>query len=225
MLSLGVKHDAGAWSLGLSAWERRFCLVVLAFNAVLALGIAALKLATDMDLGILMKDVVVLTDLPPYAGSYQFVSILFYAGSTAVALFAAAVYSATPKPEPIRHLLVLVSGYTAFACVDDLFLLHENGLYVGLPERGVIAIHAALMVWMVLKAWRLGARTPWPILGVSIAAMALAVVFDLPGVHFPGQGPAEETFETLGAALLASYFVLTAYRLLASRLAVEPGGA
>jgi len=224
VLSLGVKHEVGAWSFGLSAWERRFCGVILAFNAALALGIAALKLASGMDLSILMKDVVVLADLPPYAGSYQFVSILLYAASTAISLFAAVAYSSASRPEPIRQLLILGGGYSAFACADDLLLLHENGFYVGLPERGVIAIHAVLLAWVVLRAWRLGPRTPSPILWASIAAMALAVLLDLPGYHFPGQGPAEETFETLGAALLASYFTLTAHRLLAPHLAVGLGG-
>lgn len=223
--NLGVKHEAGGWSFGLSAWERRFCGVVLAVNAVLALGIAVLKLATGMDLNILMKDVVLLAGLPSYAGSYQFISILSYAASTSVSFFVAAAYSSASRPDPIRRLLVLSGGYTAFACIDDLFLLHENGFYVGLPERGVIALHAALMAWVVLTAWRLGPRTPWPILWASVAAMALAVLLDLPGFHFPGQVPAEETFETLGAALLASYVILTAYRLLAPRLAVVPGGA
>lgn len=107
----------------------------------------------------------------------------------------------------------------AFACFDVLFLLHENGFYVGLPERGVMTIHGALMLWIATRAWRLGSRTPWLILVASIGLMALAVVLDLPGYHFPGQGPAEETVENLGAALLASYLILTAYRLVAPRLA------
>lgn len=215
-MAVGLDRREGAWNLGLSALERRAFAVVLGFNLALALALAVLKLAGGMDLNVLVRDVVFIADLPPYAGAYQFVSILFYAAGAAVALFAVAAHPG--GGEPVRGLLAVGGGYAAFACLDDLYTLHEHGLYIGLPERGVFAIHAALFAWLALRAWRLGARTPWPILAGSLGAAVVAALLDLPGYHFPAQVPSEEILETLGAALLATYLVLTAYRLLAPRL-------
>ena len=203
-------------SFGLNEGERRFCAAVLGFNLVLALGILGLKVVTGMDLKVLMQDVIVVANLPPYTGAYQFVSILFYAAGAAIALFAVAV-----RPDDARwSLLAVGGGYAAFACLDDLFTLHENGLFIGLPERGVMAIHAALLVWVLVRARQLGARTPWPVLMAGVGGMALAFLIDAPGFHFPGEGTIEEVLETMGAALLAAYLILTSYRMVAPGPAV-----
>jgi hypothetical protein len=206
------------WALGLNEQEQRFCVAVLGFNLILALGIIILKLATGMNLRVLLQDVTVVADLPPYAGAYQFVSILFYAAAAAVALFAVAAQPA----DPVRGLLGLGGGYAAFACLDDLFTLHENGLFIGLPERGVMALHAGLLVWLLAQALRLRARTPWPVLAGALVVMTMAFAIDAPGLHFAGEATAEEMLETVGATLLAAYLILTAYRRVAPRLAAGP---
>jgi hypothetical protein len=220
---MDVRLGSGArdWTLGLSGPERRFLLGVLLFNAVLVVVIGGVKFWTGINLKILMQDVIVVAELPAYTGAYQFVAILFDATAAAIALFAVAA-SPPGGAREVRSLLALGGGYAAFACLDDLFTLHENGLFIGLPERGVMAIHAALLGWVAVKAWRLGPQTPRLLLGLSLGAMLAAQVLDLPGYHFPMQGVSEEVLETLGAALLASYLILTAYRLLAPRLGAEP---
>lgn len=216
-----LRWERRGWSLGLSGPEMRFLGGVLLFNAVLVMVIGLVKLATGMDLKVLMQDVIVVAGLPAYTGAYQFVAILFDAAAAAIALFVAAAWTRRDEGA-LRGLLALGGGYAAFACLDDLYTLHENGLFIGLPERGVMTIHAALLGWLGAKAWRLGDRTPWPLLALSVGAMILAVVLDLPGYHFPAQGSSEEVLETLGAAMLASYLILTAHRLVAPRLAAGP---
>lgn len=73
VLNFGVRNKLEGQELGLSSQERWSCAVIVGFNAFLALGAAVLKLVSGMDLSILMKDVVVIANLPPYAGAYQMV--------------------------------------------------------------------------------------------------------------------------------------------------------
>ncbi|WP_299357947.1 hypothetical protein [uncultured Paracoccus sp.] len=189
--------------------EMRASLVVILANLVLAF---IIYMAGGIDPGFLMRDVVSIAGLPAYTGAYGYVAVLLFAAGATIGIFSATALP--PQTRHLRGLLVLGGAYAALACLDDLYLLHEKGFYLGLSEKKSLLIHVVLVGWLMLKTAAVWRDVPWPLFALTLVCMAASTTLDVAPPSFEGQGLAEEFFETTGAAFLAAFLALTAHRAL-----------
>lgn len=199
--------------------EKLAAALVVAVNLALGLGLTAIYLTRGVEPHLLMRDITAIAQLPPWTGAYGFVAVLFFAVGASIALFAAALLRGAGTGA-VRRLLVVGGLYLAFGCLDDLYTMHEHGLYIGLSEKKVLALHLGLLGAVLLAAVPVWRDTPWPFLLMALGCFVVSTVLDVvPTQTFAAQGWGEEVFETTGTALLSAYVVLTAYRALSGRAA------
>lgn len=206
-------------AVALTAGEKWAAALVVGVNVVLGLGLTAIYLTRGIEPHLLMRDITAIAELPPWTGAYGFVAVLFFAAGASIALFAAALLRG-PRMGAVQRLLVVGGLYLAFGCLDDLYTMHEHGLYIGLSEKKVLALHLGLLGAVLLAAYPVWRDTPWPFLLMALACFVVSTILDvMPTQTFAPQGWGEEVFETTGTALLSAFFVLTAHRALSGRAA------
>lgn len=208
-----VARRTGALTPG----EKQIAVVVIAINLLLGLGLTAIYLTRGVEPHLLMRDITAIAKLPPWTGAYGFVAVLFFAIGASIALFTATLLRGA-EMSTARTLLIVGGFYLGFGCLDDLYTLHEHGLFIGLSEKKVLALHLGLLGGVLIAAYPVWRNTPWPVLIMALGCFVVSTILDvLPTQSFAAQGWGEEVFETTGTALLSAYFVLTAHRALSGR--------
>lgn len=179
---------------------------------------------TEVAIAHLMGDTTSLARVPPYFGAVSVLGLFVWSAAIAVCLYSAALLRRLGA-RPEARFLALSGALTTVLLVDDGFLLHEHGWYLGVPSTMVFLAYG-LMVAVLFIRYRDVARAHVPgLLGLAVAFLGLSVVFDKlhdAGLHEP-LGPhataismiLEDGFKLLGIVGWLNYYVWASRRHLA----------
>ncbi|MDZ5698711.1 hypothetical protein [Chelativorans sp. M5D2P16] len=205
-----------SWTVRSQAWAALF--VILSLNALLLGGILVLEFRYDIDHWNLVRDTNAVAGQPAYYGSYSNLGILIWAVASAIALFSWRLLTHRGIRDTRWRVLLLGGLFTAIACIDDLFMLHEHAHLVGVQEPIVLAGYALFLIAFVISTLPILHTTQWLLLGVALACLALSTVSDL--LEFRGSVLLEEAFKLSGITTLAAYLVTLSFSAIA-----EAGGS
>ena len=150
------------------------------------------------------------------------VGMLFYSGilvlwTAAVSCLLVALHLSRRLTGSLTPLLLAGLGI-AYLAVDDLFQLHESVLpKLGVSQDVVLATYALIALGYLLRYRDFFRGHEWPLLAIACAVLAASVAVDQFGssiIAGDRERFVEEGFKLFGYALLATYFVRLALRLL-----------
>jgi hypothetical protein len=190
--------------------------LVTAFCVVVYGAVGILMAVSGHPFGYFSRDAAATLEAHPAVGMLSYTGILVL-WTAAVSCLLVALHLSRTRTGSLTPLLLAGLG-TAYLAVDDLFQLHESGF----PELGVsqdvvlgtYAVLALAYLWRYRDYFR---GHEWPLLAIAGAALAASIVVDQFGssvVTGDRERFVEEGFKLFGYALLATYFVRLALRLL-----------
>lgn len=206
------QHGIVARSRGLAV-----IVVIVALNALLLLLVIEAGRRGLINVDWLMRDAN--AGSSAYVGGYQYLAVLAWAVGAAIPLFSLAIL--TPEQRATwGRVLGLAGGYMAFACLDDLFMLHEHTQFGDIPEP-LLALHAAVMLLLLASLARVWRRTPWIVLAGALAGLGGSVGIDLlqnfgviPAMHDFRAMVIEEFLKLTGICLMTAYLAMVSARAL-----------
>ncbi|MBO1750941.1 hypothetical protein J4G33_03905 [Actinotalea sp. BY-33] len=129
-------------------------LAVLILSVVLIGSTLAIGARLDLTTSQLMRDPATTFMASPFIGFLSQIGIFVWAGTAAIALFAAAS-GVGPATRRLRALLAATGTLTLVLALDDLFLLHEAVLpMIGIPELVTFAGYGVACAAIALGFWR-----------------------------------------------------------------------
>lgn len=132
----------------------------------------------------LVRDTNAIADQPPWFGAISNLGILLWAVAAVCYWFAYA--SVRPDaPADVLRSLWLGASYSTFACLDDLFMLHEHAgqLGLGVDERTVLAAHAVWLAVFVVSLLPRVTTYRWLFLALSLCFAGGSTVVDVLGTR------------------------------------------
>lgn len=185
--------------------------------APVAVGICLIFLAvalylhgrTGVEYSFLYRDANAIAGNPFYYGILENLTAVLMISSGSILLFTAATgkwASADPFGFSLcMGLLTTVMG------LDDLLMLHESAPFFHwrLKETHVYLVYAALLVFSVSFYRRIFLSTPFPLLAMALAALALGGMEDMLGFGFG----IEDYLEIVGFSFWFCYIVATSVAL------------
>jgi len=202
---------------------------ILCIHGIAAIAIGFILVASAFGMSDLYRwtaDVAAIPGARPYEGLLSNMGIIAWSSAFAVAFFTG-VMTLTNGPREVPRLLVGGGLVTFVLLVDDLFMLHDTLLpeYLGVPEEiatALVGLVALAFLWIFKQQIP---RTPWPLLAIGVAYLAIMTVFDFleKRVDIPAHQAWEEGAKLLGVLHWCGYLVLTSVTVLAGRLAARPG--
>lgn len=199
-------------------------LAILTLNLFLVCVLVTMDLRYGIDYWNLVRDTNAIAGQPAYYGFYSNIGILLWALAACAALFGS--LSLRRIGVQGRRLRALLWGgtFAAIACIDDLFMLHENAGWIGVPEKLVMAVYALFFLAFVASALPIIHRTKWVFLAGSIVSLALSTVVDQAHLAFSGSVLVEEGFKLTGIALFATYLVTLSFSILEEHCTLPRAG-
>jgi len=157
-------------------------IAVCAAGSATVVGLALISYNTEPTVIELLRDPLAVVEAPLYYGVLSNLGVLFWAMTTAVALFTWLLLRATPgAPAAARRFMFAAGALTAYLTLDDLFMFHEVLFpdHLGVPEIYVLAVYF-VAVAAFLWHWRAQiADSPHAALMLAGGAFAVAVLVDL----------------------------------------------
>ena len=132
----------------------------------------------------LVRDTNAIAGQPPWFGAISNLGILLWAVAAAWYWFAYALARPVGPPDLLRCLW-LGGSYSAFACLDDLFMIHEHAgqLVLKSGEKVVLGLHAVWLVVFVASTLPRIRSYRWLFLGLSLAFFGGSTLVDLAGMN------------------------------------------
>ncbi len=113
---------------------------------------------------------------------YGFVSqagVMLWSATSAVCLFAAAVFALHRRTAGLIAFAASAGILTGWLALDDTFLVHEVVFpSFGIPQNAVLAGYAALGILYALASWRMILKSDYLILLAGGGALALSMAVD-----------------------------------------------
>lgn len=190
-------------------------MIVLALSAALAMLLLFLDTNAGLSYRDLVRDTNAIAGQPSYFGAYSNLGILLWASAGSIGLFSWCVVRDRKSAQPFARPLLLGGLFMALACIDDMFMLHENSYRIAIPEHVVLAAYAVMLLGFVASTRPILFQSEWPSLGAAMLALGLSTLADVFPYPFTGQIFVEEVTKLSGTAFLAQYLVslaLTAAR-------------
>lgn len=197
---------------------------ILLVNLLLIAAIAIMDMRFGVDYWNLVRDTNAIAGQPAYYGFYSNIGILLWALAACVALFGSLSLRRLGIRDRRVRALLWGGAFAAVACLDDLFMLHENAGWIGIPEEVVMAGYATFLLAFVAFALPIAHRTKWVFLAGSLGSLALSTIVDQLHVTVLGGVLVEEAFKLTGITLLATYLVTLSYSTLADHCAPQQAG-
>jgi hypothetical protein len=194
-------------------------LVIVALNLFFVGAMVVLDRHYGIDYWNLVRDTNAIAGQPAYFGFYSNLGILSWAVAACSALFGWLSLRRLGIEAPGLRPLMLGGLFAAVACLDDLFMLHENAYLVGIPEKAAMAFYALFLLAFAASTLPVLHRTKWLLLGASLGSLAISTLVDLIEVQVAGSVLIEEAFKLSGIAFLASYLVTLSFSALAEHCA------
>lgn len=134
----------------------------------------------------LVRDTNAIAQQPPWFGAISNLGILLWAVAAACYWFAYASLRSGGPPDVLRSL-ALGGGYSTFACLDDLFMIHEHARELGISpgEKAVLALHAIWIAAFVGSTWRRIRTHRWLFLVLCLGFFGGSTLIDLVGARLP----------------------------------------
>ncbi|UZD56325.1 hypothetical protein [Caldimonas aquatica] len=166
----------------------------------------------------LVRDTNAIAGQPPWFGAISNLGILSWAVAAAWYWFAYALARPLAPPALLRCLW-LGGSYSAFACLDDLFMIHEHAGQLGLQsgEKVVFGLHALWLVVFVASTLPRIRNYRWLFLGLSLAFFGGSTLVDLAGMKLaPGMDHRDvvlvEEVQKLAGIVFWTLFAMTTSR-------------
>jgi hypothetical protein len=192
---------------------------VLAVNAALAGLLLYLEWFHGIDHWNLVRDPNAIPGQPAYFGLYSNIGILAWAVGASIALFSWLALRSRAWGDGRLRALRLGGIFMALACLDDLFMLHENAYVVGLSDKLVMAAYALFLLVFAVSTLPVLARTKWLLLACALASFAFSLLLDMS--EFAGSVLMEEVAKLTGVSLLATYLATLAWSMLSEAFAAS----
>ena len=201
-----------------SSWNHRYALLAgLAFVVSLELAGYFLSSAADTSLMNLLRDPNAMAGQPWFFGGLEIAGMLILAFLTGGVIFSASLSRG-------RMASFLWSGglLSVLLFLDDAYMLHENAYRVGLSENKIFLVYGLIFLAIIGWHWKLLARTPLAILGLSLAFLAFSVLLD--NIEFLSRAiyAGEDLSELIGFTLWGVYFFVVGRDAVASRKSATP---
>lgn len=128
----------------------------------------------------LMRDPAAITNTPIYTGFVSYMGLFAWAAAAAIWLLSTMLLARAEGRHPALAFALGSMLFSAVMLLDDAFMLHEELLpnKLGIPEDLVMAGYGSLAVGYVLFNMRHIFRSPYIVLGISIAFLAASVLID-----------------------------------------------
>lgn len=208
--------------LGLAQQARRHRLLLLLIYVPLAGILGGLVVAaqvTEIEMEVLTRDPAASLGAPVYLDALSLLGGLFWAGATAICLFAFLLLWRHPNgpedPAAREDALFLLSAglVTGVLMLDDVYMLHEAvfPFHLGIPEQMVYVGYAALMSAFLVRFHTTILRQDFLLLLLAFGALGTAVMADLAEgyVPLPGSYLLEDGLKLVGIVTWAAYFAQT----------------
>jgi hypothetical protein len=145
------------------------------------------------------------------------IGVLYWAAAAACCALAAAALWRGATPWPKVRMLATGALFTAFLCIDDLFMLHESVFpRLGLPQLVTFGSYGLLALAYLVVNWRLIRDEELVLFLASVGFLAFSVAVDLHG-HNGGKLwllVLEEGSKLMGVAGWCTWHIRRAYRAL-----------
>lgn len=154
-------------------------LCILLFPGVLAvLAVVVARLAFDVQIPKVTRDVTVLAELHPLAGSLSNLGVLFWCAACAVCFFGSLILPLTQVAE--RRFLFWSGVLSAYFTLDDLFQIHEYFIPVvlGIKEKAAYLLIAGSVFAYLFVFRRMLLRTNVLPLICALGLLAFSAGFD-----------------------------------------------
>lgn len=194
-------------------------LALLAVNAALAGLLLYLEWFHGIDHWNLVRDTNAIAGQPAYFGLYSNIGVVAWAAGASIALFSWLALRSRAAGDARLRALRLGGMFMALACLDDLFMLHENSYVVGLSDKMVMAAYALFLLVFAASTLPVLGRTKWLLLGGALGSFALSFLLDLS--EFAGSVLMEEVAKLTGVSLLATYLATLAWSMLSEAFAAS----
>ncbi|MFU0504046.1 hypothetical protein [Pseudaminobacter sp. NGMCC 1.201702] len=192
---------------------------IVALNLLLVAAMVVLDRHYGIDYWNLVRDTNAIAGQPAYFGFYSNLGILLWAVAACSALFGWLSLRRLGVADLGLRPLMLGGLFAAIACLDDLFMLHENAYLVGIPEKAAMAFYALFLFAFAASTLPVLHRTKWILLGASLGSLAISTLVDLMDLQIAGSVLIEEAFKLSGIAFLASYLITLSFSALADHCA------
>lgn len=221
--------------LGQQVGETRLWLALtLTIAATTASVFLVVHYATSVNVEVLTVDPVAEVGLPSYVGVFSHLGVLVLCAAASISLFGWYLLRGSPAGTRLSLQLGILGLLLAWLAIDDLFLIHEEIGRVladkrdrpedrSLFEFPVFVFYGFAWVAWLVRFRREIAQTPFLLLGLGIAALALSMLIDIGEFVVPGVveatpwmattlNMAEELAKLLGVVLFFGYAVSTTVR-------------
>ena len=187
-------------------------IAIVAFSALIALGIVGAYLVLDVPPKVLLRDPNALTYSPPYFGLISNFGVLLWAAAAVIPLWTYAGARSQPAAARRRPDILLFGGiFTIFLLIDDLFMVHESLPAIGLPENVYVVLYLGAMSLFLIAFTRPILESEWLLLLGSLAFFGLSVGIDLIADNLladvGGRGYVEDMAKLVGILFWLAYFV------------------
>lgn len=124
--------------------------VAVASLAILAAALVVSRVI-DVPFATISRDMFITAEVPTSTGLLSNIGVVIWSGAGFISLFAASVVLATGRDRRLVSVLGWGGALSGLLAADDLFVLHEHGYAIDLPERGIIgAYFLALLAFLFL---------------------------------------------------------------------------
>ena len=192
---------------------------IVAFNLLVVAAMVILDRQYGIDYWNLVRDTNAIAGQPAYFGFYSNLGILLWAVAACSALFGWLSLRRLCIELPGLRPLMLGGLFAAIACLDDLFMLHENAYLIGIPEKAAMAFYALFLLAFAASTLPVLDKTKWLLLAASLGSLAISTLVDLADLQIAGSVLIEEAFKLSGIAFLASYLVTLSFSVLSDHCA------
>jgi len=177
-------------------------------------GIVGYALATDRRVWYFTNDPFVLGNLPFYAGVLSSLGNLLWGAGATVCFFS---FGLMEKDRPRIRRFLLVSGlFTTLLLFDDQFQFHRIFYlkYMHISAKAVFTGYGLLALGYLIYFRRVISETDYLLLGVALAFLGAAVVFDTAPLLPRGRTAFSDALKFFGIVTWLAYFVRTGRKAL-----------
>ncbi len=157
-----------------------FLTVLYALPLLLLTAVAAVSFQTGLPAYKFMRDPAQIADVHPFMGFVSNVGALLWCATAAICLFASLLLGHRGQQAHHARFFFYAGLFTLLLMADDFFVLHDRILpfYLGVTEKPVFGIYAALLALGFFFFGRIIAAMDYLLLLIALGFFALSVVGD-----------------------------------------------
>lgn len=133
----------------------------------------------DIPIGKLLRDLVIVADVPLYYGFLSQLGIFFWSASASICLFCYAHLPRTATGFGSKNFFLAAGVLTLVLGFDDAFLLHDEILpWFGITEYAVFIGYALFMAYFLVRFYLPISKSRYILLAIALVSFGVSIIVD-----------------------------------------------